>query len=215
MKKTAGILLNTVFVLLIVCLFIVSIFWKEPVIFLENMIADNSIASAAIFIFLMFITTVIAPLAMLPMVPMIAPFFGPFLTAIYTIVGWGFGAIVAFLLARHIGRPLLEKIVSLEEIEKYESRIPENMTFWGLVLLRMVVPVDILSYALGFLSKIPLYRYSLATIIGISPFAFLFSYMGDSFLDGDYFVFTSIFVGSLVMFIVVFYLLIKNKKLGD
>jgi len=38
-------------------------------------------------------------------------------------------------------------------------------------LLRMVLPVDILSYALGLFSNISFIRYMLATIIGVTPFS--------------------------------------------
>jgi len=43
----------------------------------------------------------------------------------------------------------------------------------------MVVPVDVLSYALGLFSNISKTRYFLATLIGVTPFAFLFAFVGS------------------------------------
>ena len=56
--------------------------------------------------------------------------------------------------------------------------IPENNLFLTIIFFRMVVPVDGLSYFLGLFSKISFKSYTLATIIGITPFAFVFAYAG-------------------------------------
>ena len=68
------------------------------------------------------------------------------------------------------------------------------MEFMSVVLLRMVLPVDVLSYALGFFSDISLWRYTTATIIGIAPFAFIFAYAGDALTSGKYIVFAALFL---------------------
>jgi uncharacterized membrane protein YdjX (TVP38/TMEM64 family) len=44
--------------------------------------------------------------------------------------------------------------------------------------LRIAIPVDLLSYALGLFSKVRYRDYALATIIGISPLAFILAYLG-------------------------------------
>jgi len=46
------------------------------------------------------------------------------------------------------------------------------------VFLRVGVPVDVLSYGLGLFSKMPLKDYFFATLLGVSPFAFVFSFLG-------------------------------------
>jgi len=45
--------------------------------------------------------------------------------------------------------------------------------------MRIVFPVDILSYALGLFSRMRTKSYMLATIIGITPFAFAWTYLGE------------------------------------
>ena len=87
-------------------------------------------------------------------------------------------ALIAFCLARKYGIPLIEKFVSMEKITQIENKVPEKNVFWSIVFLRMVLPVDVLSYALGLFSKISKKKYVLATLIGISPFAFAFAYLG-------------------------------------
>ena len=61
-------------------------------------------------------------------------------------------------------------------VEEIEKMIPDEHIFWSLVFLRIALPVDVLSYALGALTTIRLRVYLLATLIGIVPFAFIFAY---------------------------------------
>ena len=50
--------------------------------------------------------------------------------------------------------------------------------FLTVVFFRMVIPVDGLSYFLGLFSKMSFKSYTLATVIGITPFALVFAYAG-------------------------------------
>ena len=43
----------------------------------------------------------------------------------------------------------------------------------------MIIPVDILSYALGLFSKIKFWPYVIATFIGVIPVTFLLAYIGS------------------------------------
>ena len=131
-----------------------------------------------LYIDILVIATVIAPLNAVPLLPVASALWGWFFAGLLSIVGWTLGALIAFSLARRYGAPLVRKFSSLEQIEKYEKLIPRENIFWSIVFLRMAVPVDILSYLLGLLSHIPLSTYLIATLIGISPFAFIFAYVG-------------------------------------
>ena len=114
----------------------------------------------------------------MPLIPIASNIFGWVLTAILSIIGWTIGALVAFELSRKYGVFLVKKFISLKQIEKYEKLIPEKNIFWGIVFLRIAVPVDILSYVLGLFSHIKFRTYAIATLIGISPAAFIFAYAG-------------------------------------
>ncbi len=160
---------------------------------LTSLAAAHPVLGALAFIGAMFVATVAAPVAVLPTVPLVALILGPLPTALYSIIGWSLGAVVAFLIARHIARPVLERYVPLETVARYERYIPEDAKFWWVVLLRLVIPVDILSYALGILSKMPLGQYAAATVIGVTPFSFVFAYLGVAFVSGKFFI-----LGSLV-----------------
>ena len=159
-----------------VFLSVVFLFWQTPVEYLKLFVSDNSIWSVLIFVFLMIISTVFAPLTILPMVPFVGVLLGSFNTAIYSVLGWVVGSMIAFWIARYAGRPVLKKFVPEKDIEKYQKYVPKNIGFWWVVLLRMTIPVDVLSYLIGFLTEMGAKKYFLATLIGIIPFSFIFAY---------------------------------------
>ena len=120
--------------------------------------------------------TVIAPISTVALIPLAVMIWGPTTTAIMSIIGWTIGSVIAFMVARRFGKPLLVRFVDLRDIERYERVLGEKYVFWNILFLRMVIPVDILSYAIGLFTSINIGTYTLTTIIGITPFAFIFSY---------------------------------------
>jgi len=131
------------------------------------------------YLILAIVSEIIIPISALPMMPLASNLYGGFIAAILSIIGWTIGGIIAFMLARIYGVSVIEKIVSMEKIRKFEEKIPQENIFWSIVLLRLVIPVDVLSYALGIFSRIKLKDYILATFIGLTPFAFAFAYLGE------------------------------------
>jgi len=131
-----------------------------------------------VYLLILIISIVVAPVASLPLLPVASGIWGWFIAGLLSIIGWGIGALIAFGLSRKYGVPLIKKFVSLEEIGKYEKMIPEENIFWSIVFLRMALPVDILSYVLGLLSHIRFRTYAIATFIGIIPGAFILAYAG-------------------------------------
>lgn len=122
--------------------------------------------------------TVLAPISTVPLIPVVVQSWGWMLTGILSVFGWVIGSQIAFLLARRYGVRLISHFTSLTKLHQYETSFSNQHLFWTIVVLRMLVPVDVLSYALGLFSTISAGRYLLATTIGVIPFAFIFSYTG-------------------------------------
>lgn len=164
--------------LFVVLLFIlVSYFTKQNIDAIQSLIG-NSFAGILIYILITIFAIVFAPVSMMPLVPVAANVWGIFYSAIFNIIGWAIGSFIVFFICRKYGKNIIKKFVSLKEIEKIESQIPKRNVFFGIVILRMTTPVDILSYALSLLTRVDFKTYAFATIIGIIPFAFAFSYLG-------------------------------------
>src|SRR3989338_2827981 len=187
-------------VAIITALFIISAFYsqkygEEAKIFVERGGVFGMIAYVVIAI----IATVAAPVSAAPLIPIAANVWGFAVTAILSILGWTVGSLIAFAIGRKYGLPLARKFVSVHNLEKIHKRIPQEKMFWSVVVLRVMIPVDLLSYALSIFSVLSWKKYTLATIIGISPFAFIFAYLGT--LPISYQIF-SIPAGILLIFIV-------------
>jgi len=130
------------------------------------------------YVFVTVISVVVAPISTIPLIAAASGLWGWFMAAILSIIGWTIGAQIAFHLARSFGKPLIEKLISIEKLARFEKRFSKEHMFWTIVFFRIIIPVDILSYAVGLFSNVKSRVYFLATVIGISPFAFVLAYTG-------------------------------------
>src|SRR5213078_3231168 len=105
---------------------------------------------------------VLAPGLTLPLIPVAARAWGHIPAALVTIAGWTTGSLVAFLIARRWGYPIVRKITSIERVKRLKRYIPENL-FWSVVVLRAVMPMDVLSYVLGLFTDMSWPSYIAAT----------------------------------------------------
>jgi len=95
----------------------------------------------------------VIPLDIAFLIPIGSAVFGPLPTALMSITGWTLGAAAAFGIARRFGRPVVERLAGLERVRIVERRIPKSNIFLSVIVLRMLVSVDIISYALGLVSS--------------------------------------------------------------
>ena len=162
----------------VIALFIlVSYYTRQNIEFLKELIG-NDFRGILIYLLITVFAIVVAPVSMMPLIPIASNLYGVFYAAIINIIGWTIGSFIVFFICRKYGKNLIKKFVSFEKLYEWESRIPKEKVFLTLILLRMSVPVDILSYALSLLTKINFRTYALTTIIGVIPFSFVFSYLG-------------------------------------
>jgi len=180
MEKSVKLKLGAIFSVLLIVLFFVlfSYLVQENPDFFNGLIVDNFLGMF-VYILLNIIAVVFAPITVLPLIAVATGLWGWVIAGVITILGWFFGSVIAFLIARKFGVPLVARFVSLDKIYEIEEKASIGNNFWSVLLLRMLIPVDILSYVLGLFSKIRLMPYAIATIIGITPFAFAFAYLGS------------------------------------
>jgi len=163
-----------ILILFILASFIVHTYESEI-----NMLTERGGAFGMIaYIFIVVLAIVIAPISTVPLIPIASGLWGWFMAGVLSITGWAIGAQIAFHLARHFGKPLVEKLIPIDKLNKFEERFLKEHIFWTIVFLRLVIPVDILSYAIGLFSNIKSSIYFFATVIGILPFAFVLAYAG-------------------------------------
>jgi len=164
-------------VVIVIALFIgASYFSNEYSDAIEDMVSLRGGIGIALYVGIIMIATIIAPINAVPLIPVAVLIWGSFTTAVLSILGWMLGSLFAFWIARRYGRRVVEHFVNLEKITRIEKMIPNEHLFISIILLRMALPVDILSYTLGMFTNIRFPTYFWATLIGITPFAFIFAY---------------------------------------
>jgi len=161
------------------------------------------------YVFVMMMAIVIAPIGVGFLLPIAANVWGPFIAGTLSITGWTLGAVIAFYLARRYGRALVGKFFSLESLEKVEKMVPEKYTFWTIVFLRISLPVDIISYAMGLFKFIRFTPYFFATLLGVAPFSYMFTYSAT--LPMGFQIFVSV-LGVIIFFVGVRFLQKQYKK---
>ena len=101
--------------------------------------------------------------------------FGPVLGTLYSTVGLGVGSWLAFLLARTLGLPFVEKVVKRSIIEKYDHFMEHQGTFVSFILFLIPgFPKDSLCYIIG------LSHMKTSTFVVIATFGRLFGTLGLS-----------------------------------
>lgn len=146
--------------------------WSEE---LTAVMGRYPVGGAFLYVSAAFVSTVVAPVSMVPLIPLASLLWGPLLAAILSTLGWFLGAVVAFLLSRWFRGWFLGKF-DYSSFSFLDNLFPGIRPFWRVALLRIIVPVDILSYGLGLFSSVSFSNYASGTLLGIIPFAFVFSY---------------------------------------
>jgi uncharacterized membrane protein YdjX (TVP38/TMEM64 family) len=181
-------------------------------------IAEKHYILGYLFYFISASVAVIIPvLTNIVLIPPAVMLWGPFVTAVLSILGWWVGSMISFYIARTFKTSLLIRFPVFQKYDHIDRLVFDDKSstrfkkFYKLIFLRMTFPVDVLSYALGFFSnKVSFRENSITTLIGITPFAFIFSY-GSEMLYKNIFIITPIL--AIIFFIYIIYQTkFSNKK---
>jgi uncharacterized membrane protein YdjX (TVP38/TMEM64 family) len=165
----------------IIVIMILFIFLSYLIQTNENRISSiigDSFFGMIIFVVVFAISIVVAPVSAVPLMPLGVGLWGVLVAVFLGVIGWTFGAIIAFIIARKYGVPLVKKLISIEDIYRWERKIPQENLFLTVLFLRMILPFDGLSYAVGLFTKMKFWPYFLATIFGLIPLTIIIAYFG-------------------------------------
>ena len=135
--------------------------------------------SVSAYIFFGILAVIVPPASNIFLIPVGAAAWGPVLTGFLNILGWTLGSVIVFMVSRKFGEKLRLRYPSLFEFPVVEKIISTKYQLLTLIFIRMSFPVDIVSYAVGFFTKVSFPTYLLATVIGITPFSFFFAYVNE------------------------------------
>lgn len=138
--------------------------------------------------------------------------FGAFWGGMLSLTSAMLAAVVCFYVARGLGRGAVEALAgrgSLEEADRWFARYGAYA-----VLAARLIPVvsfDAVSYAAG-LTRMGVWRFLLATTIGMAPATFVYAYLGQS--APEYLRYVLAVFGLLVVGAIVAALLRRRKRAG-
>lgn len=199
-----GIIGTFIVIILFVCAEIVAQTYTPEI---QSILHTLGVGGQIFFVLMAMLAVIVPVWSNMFLLPFGVMMWGPLETALLCIVGWWIGSLTSFYIGRMYQEWLLRKYPSLTRYRIVDSYIPHKHTLVSLVFLRMTMPVDVLSYALGlFSARISWKQNAITTLIGITPFAFVFSYIGELPL----FVQVSIFVVTTGFFVL--YFVLQKKK---
>ncbi len=167
--------------------------WRWDASPLEAWIRAHPALGALAYVIVVAASVVVLPLSSLPLLPLATRSYGVVGTALLSTAGWWIGCLVAFGLAR-AGRRWLERFTSLDAVDRIVDRVPDDVGFGGIVVLRAILPVDVVSFALGLVKRLRFSTYAAASLVGIVPFAFVWSYAGGELGAGRFLSFALVVV---------------------
>ncbi len=125
------------------------------------------------------LATIIPPFVAVPIELAAASRYGLAWSFIFTMAGNLLGAIVAFLLARKYGWPIIKKLFKEKQIKR-AKHVVSHYTFGHIVWTRMIFASisDVLSFVCG-LTEITLGKFIISTIIADIPSAYIILAFGN------------------------------------
>ncbi|WP_308216575.1 TVP38/TMEM64 family protein [Pseudalkalibacillus decolorationis] len=114
----------------------------------------------------------------------------------YTVIGATAGAVLSFLVARHLGKNIAHH-KGKGNLAKIQHQLDRN-GFYYVLMLRFIplINFDLISYCSG-ISKVRFRSFFFGTLIGIIPGTFAYNFLGSSFVDSN----PTVIVTAIVVFI--------------
>jgi uncharacterized membrane protein YdjX (TVP38/TMEM64 family) len=170
---------------------------------LLQFIRENRAHAATIFIGLQVVQVVAAPLPGEVTGFVGGILFGPLWGVVYSTIGLTIGSWFAFMLARLLGRPIVERIASRETIERYDYVMQhKGLLLAFLMFLIPGFPKDILCYILG-LGHMRLRDFLIVSATGRLLGTVLLTMGGTFFRDARYGAFFTLIGISLIIILLV------------
>ncbi|MEH6562298.1 MAG: TVP38/TMEM64 family protein [Marinobacter sp.] len=147
---------------------------------LSEWLNDQGMFGPLLLMLLMILAVVVGPIPTLPISAAAGLVYGMYTGTAIAVVGALAGSLIAFYLARILGRDAVQK--KLEHNPMFSARGSQRFLFVAVLLTRLIplFSFALVSYAAG-VTAIHLWRYALATTVGMLPMTFVFAGLGQSF----------------------------------
>jgi uncharacterized membrane protein YdjX (TVP38/TMEM64 family) len=163
-------------------MFVSQIFWDMESYINTDLIKEFLSSSGGfaplIYMIAMASAIIISPIPSLPLNIAAGALFGPFLGTAYSVIGALGGAVVSFVIARRLGRQVIERFTKghVDFCTDCSDRLLTKIVFLSRLL--PFISFDVVSYGAG-LTKMSLRKFAVATFLGMIPLTFIYNYFGS------------------------------------
>ena len=185
--------MTRLFLFVLLVILIIALAWRDAFGFdiafperedLRRWIDGAGLLGPLLVVALMTVAIVASPLPSAPVALAAGAAYGHTFGTALVVLGAELGAIAAFLLARGLGQPFVERHLGQKLTAGF---LGSQNTLTFLVFGSRLLPFlsfDMISYAAG-LSKLHFWRFAVATLAGIIPASFLLAHLGSEAMNGD------------------------------
>ena len=99
--------------------------------------------------------------------------------------GWVLGGLVTYGIGRHLGRPVVRRLLSPAAVSRYEAAVPAGGSLFTATMVQLALPSDVSGYffgLLGYQARVYLGALALAEL----PYALGAVYIGSAFIERQY-----------------------------
>lgn len=165
---------------------------------LSHWLDQQGMLGPLLLILMMILAVVVGPIPTLPISATAGLVYGLFTGTAIAVFGALIGSIIAFYLARVLGREVVRRKLANHPV--FSASGSQRFLFVAVFLTRLIplFSFALISYAAG-VTAISLWRYALATTLGMLPMTFVFAGLGRSFALSPLLTVTAAVVILLVM----------------
>jgi uncharacterized membrane protein YdjX (TVP38/TMEM64 family) len=203
-------------IIVILCLLFLYSYYSKGIIYsisssdpdsVVNFIDSFGTFSYLVFVIIVILEVVLAPIPALALYVAGGALFGTFLGGILTLIGNLIGAFIAFWIARKFGRNFVERKVDDKARKKFDN-FAEKYGIFSLFLLRVnpFTTSDLFSYLSG-LTKMKVKNFLIGTGLGLIPMIFVQAYFGEAFVKSHPVLYSVLIWISIVYLLVFVYLI--------
>jgi uncharacterized membrane protein YdjX (TVP38/TMEM64 family) len=153
--------------------------------FADPLFSRHPVLGAVLFVGLAALSAVLVFFSAVVLVPVGVQTWGEVGCFLLLWCGWFLGGLVTYAIGRHLGRPVVRRVLSDGTVARYEGLVPRKGSFATAVLVQLALPSDVSGYffgLLGYQARV----YLGALMFAELPYALGTVYLGAAFVNRQY-----------------------------
>jgi uncharacterized membrane protein YdjX (TVP38/TMEM64 family) len=180
----------------------------------RDVIAGYPVQGALLFVLLAAVSAMFAFVSIAILVPVAVFTWGEPLSLLLLWLGWIIGGAAAYVIARILGRRVVQWLTAATALDRLEHRIRPDTPFSLILVFQLGLPSEIPGYVLG-LARYPFGRYLLALALAELPYTIATVYLGAGLVDARGGLVLAIGLSTVALSVGAFYLLRRRIRAAE